>query len=92
MGVYTYIQICGDQMNSLAVEMQLVRIAQKHIGDWGEQFIRHQCDRLGLNIKNLTSEDLRKLAKEASQTAVIVVGKKRASGLYSDIMKLSERV
>ncbi len=79
-------------MNGAQKKRLLVQIASKHLGDWGEQFIIHQCHRINADPNNLSREDIKKLAEEASKSAVIVIGKNRAIKLRSDILKLSEHV
>ncbi len=77
-------------MNNDALKSKLIRISQKHLGDWGGQFIERQCERLNIDINNLSSQNLEKLANEAANTAVIIIGRKRAEGLKMDIMALSK--
>ncbi len=76
-------------MNGDAIRKKLIRISQKHLGDWGEQFIVHQCERLGIDINHLSTEDIRKLSVEAANTAVIIVGKSRADGLKRDLERFA---
>ncbi len=77
-------------MNGDAVRKKLIRVSQKHLGDWGEQFILHQCERLGMDINNMSRDDVMRLSTEASKTAVIVVGKGRAEGLRRDIERIAK--
>jgi uncharacterized protein len=79
-------------MKSGAVKTLLIEIAQRHIGDWGKEFIVHQCKRLDMDIDALSPEDMKTLAEEASKTAVVIIGETRANRLKADILKLSEKM
>lgn len=79
-------------MDGNAIRTKLINISKRHLGDWGREFILHQCERLGMDVNRLSSSDLQRLAVEASETAVIIVGKKRAEGLRRDVERLAEQL
>ena len=79
-------------MEGNGLRTKLIHISRRHLGKWGDEFIVHQCERLGMDMNRLSRSDLEMLASEASKTAVIIVGKKRAAGLKREIEELAMQV
>ncbi len=77
---------------SNTAKIRFIQIAQRHLGDWGEQFIVHQCKRLNMDINSLTPDNLRTLADSASKTTVVIIGKTRANRFREDLLKLADKM
>ena len=76
-------------MNSQVIKRRLIRLAEKSLGQMAEMFITHQCSRAGLDIDNLTPEDLDKLAPMVRDAAILAIGRIRAEQLENDIRNLA---
>ena len=76
-------------MNSQVIKRRLIRLAEKSLGQMAEMFIQHQCSRAGMEIDNLTPEDLEKLAPLIMEAAILAIGRVRAEELENDIKNLA---
>ena len=75
-------------MSENLYKSHIIKVANRTMGGIGENFIRHQCQRLGFDIDQLTVEQLQKLAIEAKNNSLLIVGHVRAEKLRSQILAI----
>ena len=77
-------------MNGKHWKLLVLKAANRALGGIGENFIRHQCQRLGFDIEQLTSEQIQKLAIEAKNNSLLIVGHVRAEKLRVQLLGIIE--
>jgi nucleoside-triphosphatase THEP1 len=75
-------------MSENQYKSHVIKVANRTMGGIGENFIRHQCQRLGFDIDQLTVEQVQKLAIEAKNNSLLIVGHIRAERLRAQIMSI----
>ena len=73
---------------SSIVKSKLIRITEKYMGSLGKQFVIHQCNRLNIDLDNMSSADMELLVDEMLQSAVLIIRKLRADKMKTDIMDM----